>query len=129
MFLSAACCEAGHAPGSVTSTTEKAAFKNASLVVVRRISFSYAGRPEECARERWRHGEAHVCGSLDDVFHLLDGPFAAGFGIAAYFGGGKAVEDFVVSGMRSNELPLDVRGKFSDDETVGLAFDFIAIGL
>ena len=84
--------------------------------------------PEESAGEGGRDGEAHIGAGLDDVLHLLDGPFAAGFGVAANFRGSEAVEEFVVGGVGGDELALEVACQLGDGEAVCLALNLVAIG-
>jgi hypothetical protein len=64
--------------------------------------------PKQSAAERGGHGEAEIGRSLDDVLHLLNGPFGAGLGVGVEFGRGEDVEHLVVRRMHGDELAEQV---------------------
>ena len=68
---------------------------------------------------------------LRRVSQLLRCPCGPGGGVVAYLGRRECAELFDVRGMHSKKLPLQMRGKFGDLDTMPCkpALDLIAIGL
>ena len=72
-----------------------------------------------------------VLRSLSCHKQLIDSPLLSGLRVTANFGGRKPIECVIISWMNSHELALQVRGEFSDFQSMRSRNpgDFITVGL